>query len=516
MAPLAERSLEDAVDRFEAACDGRIIYIGLPWKAFEDFLAALNDYWESIKGRSLPESVEYEISKMFEIRRRLLSQPLNPSNQESGIADLLSMTRADLDESFIEARDQVISKLMVLTAEDHVAADLVQAVTQKFPSFKFEGKSLAILVLDGRELKDAIKKQLVFPGASRVKYLGLSDLRKSEMSDIAFIFGAPEQRLWHTIALEERRKMVSWLYSAPVAKTTINVSWVGHPSFDLSNYTIWPEVALSSANTYGPTTFAIKSDPSGPVIKPIEPTSDPDGVPAILFQFASGGNIAFHPTLGPRPQVIGQGEMDPVIESVSPNRLKQGAVLIFRIDDSEISFIRETARKSLGNKKYDLAKAASDSFKKCVADARGALNDAALMLESAGISSPEYYLQVASDSRWIGAQNYKVAKCIADTFGFAFSEGEYQMINELRVHHRQAGMQANEMIRNSLIKNREWEDAIDRGLHVRLNLGEVGSRQIAMIETIGTVKRLVSKLGVAESVPDPNVAKSELVVEISS
>ena len=88
MAPLAERSLEDAVDRFEAACDGRIIYIGLPWKAFEDFLAALNDYWESIKGRSLPESVEYEISKMFEIRRRLLSQPLNPSNQESGIADL--------------------------------------------------------------------------------------------------------------------------------------------------------------------------------------------------------------------------------------------------------------------------------------------------------------------------------------------------------------------------------------------------------------------------------------------
>ena len=45
MAPLAERSLEDAVDRFEAACDGRIIYIGFEWKAFEDFLAALNDYW---------------------------------------------------------------------------------------------------------------------------------------------------------------------------------------------------------------------------------------------------------------------------------------------------------------------------------------------------------------------------------------------------------------------------------------------------------------------------------------
>ena len=33
MAPLAERSLEDAADRFEAACDGRIIYIGLEWKA---------------------------------------------------------------------------------------------------------------------------------------------------------------------------------------------------------------------------------------------------------------------------------------------------------------------------------------------------------------------------------------------------------------------------------------------------------------------------------------------------
>ena len=134
-------------------------------------------------------------------------------------------------------------------------------------------------------------------------------------------------------------------------------------------------MALSSVNTYGPTTFAIKSDPSGPVIKPIEPTSDPDGVPAILFQFASGGNIAFHPTLGPRPQVIGQGEMDPVIESVSPNRLKQGAVLIFRSDDSDISFIRETARKSLGSKKYDLAKAASDSVKKSVTDAKDALND---------------------------------------------------------------------------------------------------------------------------------------------
>ena len=60
MAPLAERSLEDAVDRFEAACDGRIIYIGLEWKA--TLIGAVKEIeTATIKHRSNVE--DYKISQ---------------------------------------------------------------------------------------------------------------------------------------------------------------------------------------------------------------------------------------------------------------------------------------------------------------------------------------------------------------------------------------------------------------------------------------------------------------------
>jgi hypothetical protein len=108
---------------------------------------------------------------------------------------------------------------------------------------------------------------------------------------------------------------------------------------------------------------------------------------------------------------------------------------------------------------------------------------------------------VASDARYIGPKDFETATKIANALGFTITKDEFSLLTEMRSHHRTAGAKANELVRAALADSHEWEDAISGGLQAHIDLGDVGTVVIAVVESLGTIKRKVSKLGIAERLP---------------
>lgn len=491
--------LENAIHRFDAASSGRLLYLGLEWSTMGKFVAALRRYYEQAVMVALPASVDRELSEMFNIQRRLMALPVSPANESVGLISFLEQPLAAIaSDSLTAARQQVIECLQQLRDEAHVAQDLNLLVTEKLRGVDFEGKTVAVLVPRG--LRDLAHEVIHLENAKSVDIVSLSELRRLPMRDMVIVFGSPEDQLWQKEPIENRRASVSWIYSAPAGKNTITISWTGHSSFDLSHYSVWKESPLAASEVVGSVAFTV-APAAGHVSAPREVlTADPDGVDATLVDLVGGGSIAFHPEFGPKPQVLEIEELEFEVRYVKVRSLEPRQVLIFRTDDSEISFIRQTAQKSMGKTKYENAKKVSESFKANVQKA-SLSSSAPASLRSNGIENAEYYLNVASDARYIGPKDFETATKIAAALGFAITNDEFSLLTEMRSHHRTAGAKANELVRAALADSHEWEDAISGGLQAHIDLGDVGTVVIAVVESLGTIKRKVSRLGIAERLP---------------
>lgn len=492
--------LKNAIRRFDAASSGRLLYLGLEWPAMEKFVSALRRYYDQTVQVALPTSADLEVSRFFNIQRKLMSIPVPPSHESTGLVSFLESPLVELaSDSLAEARQQVVKCLHDLVQETHVAQDLNRLVTEKLRGVNFEGKTIAVLVPRG--LRDLANEVIQIDDAKSVDFMSLSELRRSPMKDVVIVFGSPEDQLWQKEPIENRRASVSWIYSAPAGETTITISWSGHSSFDLSHYSVWKEAPLSTSEAVGTVAFKVAAV-TGHVSAPRDVlVADPDGVDAILVDLVGGGSIAFHPEFGPKPQVLEIEELEFEVRHVKVRGLEPRHVLIFRTDNSEISFIRQAAQKSMGKTKYETAAKASESFKADVRQASSS-SSAPASLRSNGIENAEYYLSVVSDARYIGPKDFETATKIANALGFKISKDDFSLLTEMRSHHRIAGAKANEMVRAALTDSHEWEDAISSGLQAHIDLGKVGTVVIAVVESLGTIKRKVSRLGIAERLPE--------------
>jgi hypothetical protein len=491
--------LDNASQRFNAAINGRVLYLGLDWPALERYISALHQYYNETAKVALPAAADVEVAELFTIQRKLLTLPIDPNHPSVGATAFLASTPVSLSSSSLTVnRDAVIDALRSLVDEPHVAKELLALVTEKFRSVIVEGKSVACLVPRG--YKDLAHDVLKMEEAKSNEFLTLSELRRSEMKDLVFVFGSPEHHLWHRDPVENRQAKVSWLYSAPAADTTITVSWTGHPKFDLAHYSVWSEWPLTATEIVGSVAFKATATVAVSPVPRDALVADIDGVDATLVDLVGGGSIAFHPEFGPKPQVLEVEELEFDIRSVHVRSLEPRHVIIFRTDDSEISFIRKTARASMGKKRYDNALAVSNAFKTNVISASQTA-DVTSALNNNGIVNAEYYLNVVTDERYIGPKDFQTAQKIAVALGFNILEDDFQILNDLRSHHRTAGLKANEIVRASLAESHEWEDAIGSGVQAHIDLGEAGTVVIAVVEAIGQIKRKVSRLGVAENLP---------------
>lgn len=496
--------LHDAIKRFDAAANGEIIYLGLEWPSFGNVLGAWDEYRNAIENIHRMVDVDTEFRTLQRIVRCLAMQPVNPKTSSLGLSEYLTSQRPVLPTNLASVRDALVEALKVLLEENHVANNLAEVLSSKLNQVQVAGKTVAIL--KNPDFDESLCAQIKLPGANSVTFNSLSKLKRAPMVDVAIVFGAPERWLYSKIEYKVRQSMISWLYSAPVAFTTVVVSWEGNPTFSLSNYAIWPESRLSPPATIGSVAFRREwTLPLPP--PPPPPPPDPDGVEVVVVHLSGGGEIGFHRQLGPKPQIIRTDELEVSFSRTEINKLQIGNVLVFRTDDSQITFIQESARTKMGVKMYDKARDISENFKQSVLSKKKQI-DAVAALRNCGFSHPEYYINVVEEDRYIGPKDFKTAHGISIALGFSFSEAEFEAIDKLRIHHRQAGAEANEVIRGVLSDQSLWEDQINSGRQVRLKVERIGTVGIASVDSLSKTKRLVSKLGLAQSLPSegsPNV-----------
>jgi len=496
--------LHDAIKRFDAAANGGIVYLGLEWPSFGNLLGAWDEYRNAVENIHRTVDVDTEFRTIQKIVRCLATQPVNPKTSSLGISEYLTSQRPVLQANLATLRDALVEALEVLLEEDHVANNLADVLSSKLSRLQVAGKTVAIL--KDPDFDESLYAQIKLPGAKSVTFYSLSKLKRAPMVDVAIVFGAPERWLYSKIEYKVRQSMISWLYSAPVAFTTVVVSWEGNPPFNLSNYAIWQESRLSPPATIGSVAFRREwTLPSPP--PPPPPSPDLDGVEAVIVHLSGGGEIGFHRQLGPKPQIIQTDELDVSLSRTEINKLQVGNVVVFRTDDSQIAFIQESARTQMGVKVYNKARDISENFKQSVLNKRKEI-DAVAALRNSGFSHPEYYINVVEEDRYIGPKDFKTARSISIALGFSLSEAEFEAIHKLRIHHRQAGAEANEVIRGVLSDQSLWEDQINSGRQVRIKVERIGTVGIASVESLSKTKRLVSKLGLAQSLPpegSPNV-----------
>lgn len=502
--------LHDAIKRFDAAIRGEIIYLGLEWPSFSNLLGAWAEYRNLIESIHRPTDVDAEFRKLQRIIFLLATEPIQPRHSSLGVLDYLDSQKPDLPSSVAAVRDALVAALRVVHGEDHVASNLEEILSLKLNRLQLSDKNLTIL--KDPDFDESLCRQLVIAGAKRVSFLTLSQLKWAPMADVVIIFGAPERWLYSKIDFRQRQLMISWLYSAPAALTTVVISWDGNPQFDLSNFALWPESPITPPAMIGPVAFKREWIlPSPP--PPPPPPPDPDGVDAVLVQLSGGGDIGFHRQLGPKPQIIQTDELDISLSRIQINKLQVGNIVIFRTDDSQITYIQESAQRKMGAKNYIKARGISESFKSAVLKRKKEI-DAVAALRNAGFTNPEYYVNVVDENRYIGPKDFKTAHSIAVALGFSFSEDEFDAIHQLRIHHRQAGAEANEVISEVLSDQSIWEDQLNSGRQVRVRIERIGTVGIAFVESKSQTKRLVSKLGIAQHLP-ADVASSVYLVEVS-
>jgi len=496
--------LHDAIKRFDAAANGEIVYLGLEWPNFGNLLGTWDEYRNAVENIHRTVDVDTEFRVLQRIVRFLTTQPINPKTSSLGISEYLTSERPVLPANLSSVRDALVAALQVLFDENHVANNLEDILSSKLSRLQFAGKTVAIL--KDPDFDESLYKQIKLPGARSVTFYSLSKLKRAPMVDVAIVFGLPERWLYSKIEYKVRQSMISWLYSAPVALTTVVVSWEGNPPFSLSNYAIWQESQLTPPATIGSVAFRREwTLPLSP--PPPPPLPDVDGVEAVVVHLSGGGEIGFHRQLGPKPQIIQTDELEVSLSRTEINKLQIGNVVVFRTDDSQIAFIQESARSKMGTKVYNEAREISENFKSSVLRKKKEI-DALAALRNVGLSHPEYYMNVVEEGRYIGPEDFKTARSISIALGFSFSEVEFEAIHKLRIYHRQAGVEANKVIREVLSDQSLWEDQINSGRQVRIKVKRIGTVGIASVETISKTKRLVSKLGLAQSLPpesSPNV-----------
>ena len=489
--------LDDAIKRFDAAIRGEIVYLGLEWPSFSKLLGAWTEYQNLIEHVHRSTNVDAEFKTVQRIIRLLATQPIQPRLSSLGVLDYLNSQKPELPSNLAVVRDALVEALRIVHGEDHIASNLENILSSKINRLQIADKNVAIL--KDSEFDESLYRTLTLTKARLVSFFTLSKLKRVPMADVAIIFGAPERWLYWKIDFHHRRLMTSWLYSAPAAFTTVIISWDGNPRFDLSNYALWSESPLSSPAMIGPVAFQ-REWTFPPPSPPPSPPPDPDGIDAVLVHLSGGGDIGFHQQLGPKPQIIQTDELEVLLSRTKISKLQVGNVVVFRTDDSEIKYIRESARKKMNAKDYDEARGISENFKRAVQSMRREF-DAVAKLRNAGFLNPEYYVNVVDEDLYIGPKDFETARSIAVALGFPFSKAEFDKIHQLRIHHRRAGTEANEVIRKVLSDQSIWEDQINSGRQVRVKIERIGSVGIASVDSLSKSKRLVSKLGIALHLP---------------
>lgn len=483
------RDLETASQRFEIAEHGRIDYLGLEWPSFDSFLASLGNYWRlaSMKGENT-ETLS-DLRQLWDVANTLARAPIHPPHPVVGLSRWLASKPLAQNSELSRAREACFDAGAALISDGHPAAELGNLLkTLRFLRVNPE-KEIAIVA--PKKHHAGIRDSLDM-GDLLFRVIAPNDFKRAGTWEVAVYMG-PQYAAFSGTPIALRRREAAWMYDAPAALHTIQVLWAGE-RFSLADYQVWDGIELKLGTEIGPTRFRTDVSQFVPSLLATPPSQVVDGVESIDVDFADGYRVSYSTDFGPKPHAVATDDYDVDIHSTTINKVREGDVLLMRLDSAARSFVRAEARRSMGERDYDRAVELRDEFKSAIVAAARA-NDAETHLLRANFANPSYYMRVCEDPHYIAPDSQETYVKLCMALRVEPDTSAYQTFVMLRTFHRQAGIRARAVLIDQLVSQRTWEEAIRNEGYCRMTFAEVGEVLIAAVVRTSKSRAAIAALG---------------------
>jgi hypothetical protein len=483
------RDLETASQRFKIAEEGRIDYLGLEWPGLDNFQASLGHYWRLASTNIQNMETLSDLRQLWDVAGTLARAPIHPPHPSVGLSSWLSRKAIAQDSELARAREACIDAGVALLSERHPAAELGNLLeTLRFLRVNPE-KGIAIVA--PKKHHAGIRDSLDM-GDLSFRLIAANDFKRAGTWEVAVYMG-PQYAAFSGTPIALRRREAAWMYDAPAALHTIQVLWAGE-RFDLADYQVWDGVELKLGTEIGPTRFRTDISRLVSELLVTPPSRVIDGVESFDIDFADGYRASFSTDFGPKPHAIATDDYDVEIHSTSINKVREGDVLLMRLDSAARSFVRAEARRTMGEREYDHAVKLRDEFKTAIV-AAAKNNDAETHLLRANFANPSYYMRVCEDPHYIAPDSQETYVKLCMALRVEPDTSAYQTFVGLRTYHRNAGVRARALLITQLISERSWEDAVHNDGYCRMTLADVGEVLIAAVMKISESRAALSALG---------------------
>jgi hypothetical protein len=481
------RTLDLACRRYDAAEYGRIIHVHLDWPQLDDFYERLREYRRIAELQIVDDMLRRDLSRFYEIGRRLARDAVDPGRPDLGVAD--ATHAADDGGILAAAREACVIAHAALVSSRHPAAGLAQILEDAGVRLPTADARIAV-VARGRQ-HDAVRATINLPGRT-YRLVTPTELKSSGMWDVAVYLGRQESA-FSQVPIRRRRHEVAWMYSAPAAPVTVQVDWA-FGSFDVADFSIWPEAPLTLSSSFGVRRLRVElpEDVTPPVVSLPPPTVG--GVTATVFELPDGYRVAYGDKVGPPMWLVGADEYEVGLTSAWSSEVGIGDVIMVRLGRTAREYVRREARAAMGARAYDAAAALRDEFKAQVVDA-ARRPDAEALVRAQGLENAVYYFRVCEDPDYICVGTLETYDRLCRGLGLPRDPDRYRTIVSLRKYHRNAGHGARAVIESHLHRERGWEEELGETGVSRLALPEVGELLIGPVVAKSTTLRPVAVLG---------------------
>jgi hypothetical protein len=486
-----QRNLVEAHNRFETAANTDIITQWISWPEYEEFSHHLNSVLKLLDSNAINGELRAEIDGYKLLRRSMRNTPLNPSEhiQHMSMSVGDSHLQGELGENLEKLR-QSIQDLSI--CENPMHTELVMYLSGE-SRLKLSGsKSVQLLV----PLKFVYATNASIVGlqkpSQKIMAMGTTSAKRSDLADVMFLFGSPEDHASYFKHGIEKSREVAWIFNAPSARQVVVFQLADCIPFDSKNYEIWPNSNQFDAKTIGnrPSVFIENFEQSAvleEIATPPAPPTDPV-VEALLVHLFNNRFIYFSDLIPPYAICVRSGEAGVEIDDdVKVSSLRPGDVLLVRTGEASRSFLREHAIKWLKErhkeKEVQSFIAIADTYKKAL---KSKFHQFDFMRRLIRDGLEEQYVKNQIERAFlpstIATRRKENFLKISSALELDYGDDEWAAIKKIQTAHQQAGRIAVQELREGVLADESWLETVTEPGIATLNAGAAG--EIVLIPVV--------------------------------
>jgi hypothetical protein len=486
-----QRNLEEANNRFETAAKIDIFQQWISWVEFEEFCHHLNSVLKLLDSNLINAELQAEINGYKLLRRSMCNTPLNP--REHIRHTPMSIGESDLNGELSVNIRKLRNSFQELSVSDNPMHAEIALYLSGNSKFKLNGSKSVQLLVPLKFVNATNASVVELQGSlQKIVAMGTTTAKRSDLADVMFLFGSPEDHASFFKHGIERSREVAWIFNAPSARQIVVLQLSNCEEFDSDKYEIWQGSNQFDAKSIGnrPAVFIENYEESSNLeeIVPISvPTSDPI-VDALLVRLYGNRFIYFSDSIPPKPTCVRIGEAGVEIDDlVKVSSLRPGDVLLVRTSEASRSFLREHAIKWLKErhkeKEVQSFIAIADTYKKAL-KSKFHQSDFLRRLIRDGLEEQFVKNQIerAFLPSTIATRRKENFLKISSALELDYGDDEWAAIKKIQTAHQQAGRIAVQELREGVLADESWLETVTEPGIATLNAGAAG--EIVLIPVV--------------------------------